>query len=632
MKWFAGKTGTEFRWGGRPETVGERMRRLENVIDATGAGIWEWNPQTGEQQINERWAEIIGYTRQELEPVDIGTWERHCHPDDLARNKEKLDQLFARQVKRYELEFRMRHKDGHWVWILSIGNIIARERDGKPALISGIHLDISARKAMEEQLALSESRLANEKKLLEATLISVGDGVLSCDREGKVLFLNPAGEKLTGWTAAEAIGRPLEEVYLLEDEQGGKACTDSVLRVLGTGLPARIPGDCVLCSRHGDRRPVSQTASPIFSEGGEIAGIVVVFSDSTEERRKLHEIEYLSYHDYLTGLYNRRFFEEELRRLDTPRNLPLTLIMGDVNGLKLVNDSFGHEAGDALLRAAGEIMSGCCRADDIVARLGGDEFIILLPATGPAEAEMVLRRLHSSLKQKVVGLVELSIAFGFATKTEERTPVHEVFKMAEDQLYRNKLFVSDSVRSQTVGLIMSTLTEKNNREMIHSRRVSAIAGAIAKGLGLEKEEAERIATTGVMHDIGKIGIPERILNSKLKLSKEEWVEVMRHPEIGYRILSSVNEFTELAQGVLEHHERWDGLGYPKGLKGNEISLAARIIGLADAYEAMTGKRTYRDELTREEAMDVILRNSGTQFDPDLTTLFLDKVLPENLDL
>lgn len=631
-KWVPGFPGRETGFKDSSSSLGERVRRLENVISATGAGTWEWNPQTGEQEINDRWAEIIGYTKEELTPVDIGTWERHCHPDDLAKNKQRLDQLFARETARYELEFRMRHKDGHWVWILSIGNIMARTRDGKPSLISGIHLDISDRKKMEEQIRRSEKQLAAEKQLLEATLTSVGDGVISCDRKGRIQFMNPTGENLTGFTGEEAIGKPLAEVFRLLDATAGKDCTDRILDILIEEGEPFLPEECLILSRNGLKRPVHVKASPILREYRKNDGLVIVFSDATEERLKLHEIEYLSYHDYLTGLYNRRFFEEEIRRLDKTRNLPLTLIMGDVNGLKLVNDSFGHDAGDALLRSAAEVMSKSCRADDIVARLGGDEFVILLPSAGADEAEQVLRRLHENLRDKTVGIIELSISFGYATKTKSSTSVNELFKLAEDQLYRNKLFVSDSIRSQTVKLIMNTLTEKNSREMTHSRRVGAISGAIAKALGMEAEEADRIALTGTMHDIGKIGIPEKILNSKLKLSKPEWVEVMRHPEIGYRILSSVNEFAELAHGVLEHHERWDGLGYPKGLKGAEISLPARIICLADTYEAMTGKRNYRDELSREDAMEIIERNKGTQFDPELADLFLNQVLPGNLDL
>jgi|GEM_PF-2891519 len=339
------------------------------------------------------------------------------------------------------------------------------------------------------------------------------------------------------------------------------------------------------------------------------------------EREK--EIIYLGNHDFLTGLYNRRFFEYELIRLDTKRNFPLTIIMGDVNGLKLINDSFGHSMGDELLVKLSQVLKSTFRSDDIVARVGGDEFMMLLPKADAIVAEKMITRVKNLLSLEKVGNSEFSISFGFEVKTGNEQNTSKIIKEAENKMYRQKLFESASMRNNTIELIMKALYEKNSREMFHSRRVSEICEAIAIKIRLNKDEVKKIKNTGLMHDIGKIGIDERILNSDQKLSENEWVEIRKHPDIGFRILFASIEFSGIADDVLQHHERWDGKGYPKGLKGEEISLNARIIALADTYDALISDRAYRKAYSKEYAIREIESCSGSQFDPKLVRAFFE---------
>jgi len=353
------------------------------------------------------------------------------------------------------------------------------------------------------------------------------------------------------------------------------------------------------------------------------AELVIVNKDLVVQNKKNS---YLGFHDQLTGLYNRRFYEEELKRLDTKSNLPLTIAMGDVNGLKLVNDSFGHAMGDELLRKVTEAIENSCRANDIIARLGGDEFVIILPKTTGFEAKMVIKRIWERAAREKVNSLNVSISFGYATKTNEKENVQEIFKKAEDHMYKHKVYESSSTRSTTVDLIINTLYEKNNREMLHSNRVSKLCEDIATKMNFDKDDVNKIRTAGLMHDIGKIGITEKILNKPQKLNNDEWTEMKRHPEIGYRILSSVHEFSEIADYVLEHQERWDGKGYPRGLKGEKISIQSRIIGIADAFDAMTTHRAYGIVLSEKDAIDEIKKCSGTQFDPMIAKIFVEKVL------
>ena len=489
----------------------------------------------------------------------------------------------------------------------------------RPKEFAVIISDITERKKLE-------SELSKEKNLLETTLISVGDGVISTDPKGNVVFLNKAAEMLTGWSPEEAKGHPIEDVFNIVDELTREKSVNLVEEVLKRGGIPKLANHTILISKDGIERPVEDSAAPILLADGEAIGVVLVFRDFSEKKQKQEEILYLSYHDQLTGLYNRRFYEEELKRLDTERNLPMTIIMADVNGLKLINDSFGHILGDQLLEKAAEVITKGCRADDIIARIGGDEFVVLLPKTNGIDAEQIIKRIQELASNERVGSVTLSISFGYATKCNDTEMITEIFKNAEDNMYRHKLYESASIKSKTIDLIMNALYEKSNREMMHSKRVSEICEGIGINMGFDHDSTNQLRIAGLMHDIGKMGIDARILNRPHSLTNDEWIEMKRHPEIGYRTLSTVNEFSEMAEYILEHHERWDGKGYPKGLKGKEISLEARIIAVAESYDTMINNGIYRTGLNEEEAIAEIKRNAGTQFDPEIAQLFIEKVL------
>lgn len=355
--------------------------------------------------------------------------------------------------------------------------------------------------------------------------------------------------------------------------------------------------------------------------------LAVIISDITQRKKVEEEMLYLSNHDQLTGLYNRRAFMDKLISLDTPDNYPLTIIFADINGLKLINDSFGHLAGDELIAKVSEIINKSSKGNDYKYRLSGDEFIILAPNTCSQEAEQIIKNMKELASKEKVGFIDVSISFGYEIKRESDVVITDVLKKAEDNMYRNKLFEGPGMREKTINLILTTLYEKNSREERHSRSVSELCEAMGIALDLSADRITELKNVGLLHDIGKIGIDEGVLNKTGRLSDEEQKEMKKHSEIGYRILSTVNDLSEIAEYILAHHERWDGTGYPKGLKGNEIPMQSRILTIADSYDSMVSdRRTYKDVLSKEEAGEELKRNAGTRFDPDYVKVFVEKVL------
>ncbi len=493
------------------------------------------------------------------------------------------------------------------------------EKDGS---IGGIILYIEI---INERKQL-EKDIFNERELFKTTLLSVGDGVISTDNYGKIKILNPIAETLCGISQEEAIGKPLEEVFKTLHEFTRKPEKNPVKRILETGQIIRNENHTILVSATDREIAIEKNVAPIRDSEGKTTGIVIVFRDITEAREKQKQVEYLSLHDPLTGLYSRLYMEDAIKRLDTDRNLPFTIMVLDVNGLKLTNDAFGHEMGDRLLKTVAEIMTKTCRADDIICRIGGDEFAILLPKTNAEQAEAIKQRLFETTITTKLDSIMVSLAVGYSVKDTRDRDIMEIYKDADNHMYKNKMKYGKIMRSQTIETVLRNINSKYDREQIHTERVSQYCESIARALNLSGKEIEECKIAGILHDIGKIVVPAEVLNKPEHLNIEEREAVRRHALIGYQILKAVDEYAGFAEAVLYHHERWDGTGYPVGLLGDDIPLQARIIAVADAYEAMTAKRIYQKTKTKGEAREELIRGAGTQFDPEIIRVFVEKVI------
>jgi diguanylate cyclase (GGDEF)-like protein len=443
---------------------------------------------------------------------------------------------------------------------------------------------------------------------------------LVCDDDNQpvdylFLYLNPAFEQITGIRAELTNGKSSVEVIpAMANERFNWLRFYAETALNGTRQQTDQYIECL----HGFFRVVAFSPRKGY--------FAIFISDITEDMQRQKQIEYLSYHDQLTGLYNRHYFDHSLQRLNTARNLPLSLIMADVNGLKISNDTFGHPFGDLLLQEAASLVSRHCRADDIIARVGGDEFVFILPRTTAEDASKISRRINEAAAKVKVGSIQLSLSLGQATRLTMDENVQEVLKNAEDQMYRHKLSDSPKLRRMIIESIIARLNANPVEEM-HCRRVSAMCEAMGRELAMTAAEIEDLKKLGLLHDLGKIALPEALVNKPASLSDHEWNEIRRHSEVSYRILSSLQEYADISESALAHHERWDGNGYPRHLRGEEIPLPGRIIALADSYEAMTSQRPWRAALSPDAAAREIRAQSGSQFDPDLIELFLNKVAP-----
>jgi diguanylate cyclase (GGDEF)-like protein/PAS domain S-box-containing protein len=345
--------------------------------------------------------------------------------------------------------------------------------------------------------------------------------------------------------------------------------------------------------------------------------------DYTDYKKQQEEIKYLSYHDNLTNLYNRTFMEEEMKRLDSSRQLPISIVMIDVNGLKLFNDTYGHQKGDQLLIKTAEILKKSTRSEDIVARWAGDEFVILLPKTSRIEMGKIINRIEANCSQTEDDEILISLAVGVAVKEKVEENIFDVFNKADKEMYKQKISKSRKAKQKLVENILINLESKSSEERDHLNRMKNTAAKFADFIGLKKDEKERLKNLAELHDLGKVTIAEEILKKEEKLNEKEWEKIKEHSEHGYKIAAASKEFASIAREILHHHEHWDGSGYPAALEKEAIPLLARIISIIDAFDVMRNKNIYSKKMTRQEAVKELKSCAGTQFDPLLTEKFIE---------
>jgi diguanylate cyclase (GGDEF)-like protein len=374
-------------------------------------------------------------------------------------------------------------------------------------------------------------------------------------------------------------------------------------------------------------------AAKLYDAGGNIAGAIETFRDITERKYYEERLQHLSLHDQLTGLYNRSYFESELNRLNKSREYPITILFADLDNLKLINDSMGHNTGDKLLKYCTAVLRRSLRGSDILARIGGDEFAAILPRTSKKAGEEIVSRISLQLEhynqKKRKNQPFLSISLGLATAEDAGESLLETVKEADDLMYRDKLHRGASAGYQMIASFLATLGERDFITEGHARRLEELCLKIGKKIDLSRKQLLNLSLLAQVHDIGKVGIPDRILFKEGLLDESERKIMQLHCEKGYRIAVSSANLPEIADLILKHHENWDGSGYPLGIKGEEIPIECRILAIADAYDAMTSDRPYRKATSSQMAIEELKKYSGTQFNPELVEIFLSIISGHN---
>ena len=465
-----------------------------------------------------------------------------------------------------------------------------------------------------------QKRLEESEKKYRSIFENSLDGIYQSTLDGSYIDANQSLVKMLGYDSREELllKNIRTDIYAFEADRPDVKDRDGAFETM-------------LKKKNGEKiwveinsRAVTEDGIPKYFEG------IVRNIDS----RKIYEekIKYISFHDHLTGLYNRYFFEEELLRLDSRRLYPTSLILADINGLKLINDAFGHKKGDEILIGAAKIFKECFRKEDIVSRWGGDEFCMILPNTDEQTALRIADRIQKKFSENFIDNFELSLSFGVTTKTSEVASYEEIVKMTEDKMFRHKLMNKQSAHSNIITSLCKALEERNYETLEHAHRMGIYANIIGMELGLDTEKLDELNLLAALHDIGKISISDNIVLKPGKLTGEEFEIMKKHSEVGYRIAKSTPELKAIAEGILTHQEKWDGTGYPLQLKGEEIPLVARIIAVVDAFDAMVSDRPYRSALSIEKAIEELKTGAGTQFDKNIVEKFLEIIKRFDNDL
>ena len=606
----------------------ENLQKMKFSVDNAAIGVYLLTPEGRFEYVNNMACEMLNYSQEELtgkkvSDIDINTSEREEAWKKLKKHKfEKLEshhetregKVIPVQITRRYLEYREKEYEFTFVQDITKRKKKAEELKTQNYRMEKLHEAAFELAEINTKKEVCQKTVEAAGKVLELNFCNISlarDGKLrpQASRGAEALIREVTEESIAARTYRE------KESYLIENihEHTETGPVDNHYKS-GISIPV---GD------FGVFQAISKQGKTFTEKDLKLAELLISHTGAALKRIHFQEeLKYKSFHDELTGLYNRRFFEEEKNRLDTKRQLPISLIMVDVNGLKIINDSLGHKKGDELLRKTAEILQNALREEDIIARYGGDEFVILLPKTSSKMAQKISERILQDCEKTAEDELPVSLGVGIATKYDTSENIADVLTKADNNMLQNKLITSRSTKNKIIESLLNVLGSKCDETKEHTRRMTELAHDLGEKVGLSPSELDKLSLLASLHDIGKASISEKILTKPGDLNDEEWEIMKNHPQRGYKIALASEEFAVVAEEILSHHERWDGDGYPRGLKGEEIPYLARILTIVDAYDVMISGRPYQQAVSKEEALAEINKCAGKQFDPELAEEFV----------
>jgi len=587
------------------EALARSANLYRTIFETTGTAMIIIDDDRTISLMNTETERLLGYSKEDNE--GRLKWDSVVAPEDLERmaNYHTMRRLFEGQAPR-SYEFKLISKDGHLHdVVLTIAMI-----PGTTHSVASI-LDITARKRADEALQLSEARY-------RAIVEDQTELICRYLPDGSIIFVNETYCRYFDRSRDEIIGSVFIEVFATEDRE----MINQQIRDLSRINPV-TNGEVKLHLQGGQERWLSWTHRAIFTDHGGLLDYQSVGRDVTARKQAEERLRYLSIHDALTGLHNRLYFQEQLKVMESEEYAGVGLIMADVDGLKIVNDTLGHDRGDKLLKGAASLLANCFRKGDVVARVGGDEFAVLIPHTNREEMDHAIQRIREKIKayNEKYPEMHLSISLGYAIKNDHAS-MSSIFEEADNNMYHDKLRSKLNTRGSIIQTLIKALETRDFMTEGHGERMEQLVLKVAKALELPERTRNELKLLARFHDIGKVGVDDSILFKKGTLNSEEIQQMRRHCEIGNRIAFSAPELILVADWILKHHEWWNGDGYPLGLIGDDIPLECRILSIADAYDAMTSPRPYRSLLNQEDAVAELQRSSGSQFDPRLVEKFI----------
>ncbi len=585
-------------------------------------------------------AEFLGLTLYDIRPAaDRPLLSAHLQKPVALNPAEGLRRIWRHQKK-----------SGALLWMEVASQPICFA--GRPARIVIAH-DVTKEADAQERLRRSE---AHKAAILETAI----DCIIGIDQTGCVTEWNPASTETFGYTHAEAVGRGITELIIPPRLRGAhrRGLAHFLATSEGPVLNQRI--EVPALHKDGWEFPVELTVTAVQVEG---SPVFTAYIRSLTERKALeHERELLlsqteallaealerADYDPLTGLLNHRTFHKRLKEELAKEGLAEKLgrrgavLLLDLDNFKFFNDAYGHLAGDDVLRQISLAFRSVCRPSEVLARFGGDEFALLLPGASPAEASAradALRAAVSKAGYKPPGYeatLPFTLSVGWACFPGDAETPTGLLEAADARLRVAKsggdaeslaLTLRRSLAASVGGWTMldALVTAVDNKDRYtrrHSEDVMAHSLQIARALGLDPKAQRTVEIAALLHDVGKIGVPDAILRKPGRLTEEDFEAIKQHPLMGAAIVGAVPGFEETLDAVRHHHERWDGDGYPFGLRGQEIPLAARLMAVADAYSAMTTDRPYRQGMAPQSALQILEDGAGTQWDPECVQVFL----------